>query len=384
MSDPSQPAEAPPAQEAQPTNPIPTSSLPSTTPAFVAPSDLLRPRSSHRPGSRGNEPMSQLDHDQANALLKVRSFLKTRRSFDVLPLSYRLIVLDNSLLVKKSLTILQQNAIVSAPLWDSKTSTFAGLLTTSDYLNIIQYYLQYPDQWAVGGEGLRLSSLREVEKAIGVQPIETISINPMKSLYEACKKMLSTRARRIPLVDVDDETAREMVVSVITQYRILKFICVNVKELQFLRKPLKDINLGTYKDVATAKMDTSVFDVIQLLVKKNISSVPIVNDEGVVLNIFEAVDVITLFKDIQSGKNSNEYETNLQISVGDALLRRPEEFQGIYTCTLNDRLDSIFDILRKSRVHRFVVLDEKSHLQGIVTLSDILEYLIISGEQEEH
>lgn len=69
---------------------------------------------------------------------------------------------DTSLLVKSSLNILTQNgnssfagllpvtnvyfeAIVSAPLWDSKSSTFAGLLTTSDYLNLIQYYWQNPE-----------------------------------------------------------------------------------------------------------------------------------------------------------------------------------------------------------------------------------------------
>lgn len=102
----------------------------------------------------------------------------------------------------------------------------------------------------------------------------------MKPLYEACRKMLETRARRIPLVDFDDETQREMVVSVITQYRILKFIAVNVKQLDNMRKPLRDIGLGTFKDLATAKMDTTVFDVINLLVKKNISSVPIISDEG--------------------------------------------------------------------------------------------------------
>jgi hypothetical protein len=34
--------------------------------------------------------------------------------------------------------------IVSAPLWDSKISAFAGLLTTSDYINVIQYYWQNP------------------------------------------------------------------------------------------------------------------------------------------------------------------------------------------------------------------------------------------------
>ncbi|PNS17650.1 hypothetical protein CAC42_3045 [Sphaceloma murrayae] len=380
MSDPTQDGGSAPQGQAQAVNPPASQDYPSsTTPAFVAPSDLLRPRSRRRPNSRGTNEFTQADFDQAHALRQVRSFLKIRRSFDVLPLSYRLIVLDSALLVKKSLNILQQNAIVSAPLWDSKTSTFAGLLTTSDYLNIIQYYLQYPDQYQAV-DHFRLSSLREVEKAIGVQPIETISITPMKPLYEACRKMLETRARRIPLVDVDDETEREMVVSVITQYRILKFIAVNVKELDMMRKPLRDIGLGTYSNLATAKMDTTVLDVIHLLVKKNISSVPIISDDGVVINVFEAVDVIALFKDIKSSK---DYEEQLQVSVGDALLKRADEFPGIYTCTLNDRLENIFETIRKSRVHRFVVLDEKSHLQGIVTLSDILEYLLLEGVEGE-
>ena len=92
--------------------------------------------------------------------------------------------------------------------------------------------------------------------------------------------MLESRARRIPVVDIDDETKRTMVVSVITQYRILKFIAVNVKETQKLRKPLREMNVGTYQDIATCYMDTPVMDVIHMLVKKNISSVPIVDKQG--------------------------------------------------------------------------------------------------------
>ncbi len=112
-------------------------------------------------------------------------------------------------------------------------------------------------------------------------PIETISAHPHKPLYEACRRMLISRARRIPLVDVDHETNRQIVVSVITQYRILKFVAVNVTETQMLRKPLRDLNLGTYKNLATAKMDTPVIEVIiDMLVKKSISSVPIVDDDG--------------------------------------------------------------------------------------------------------
>jgi len=77
----------------------------------------------------------------------------------VLPVSFRLIVLDTGLLVKKSLLILVQNGIVSAPLWNSKTSKFAGLLTSTDYMNVIQYYWQNSDKLSQI-DAFRLASLR--------------------------------------------------------------------------------------------------------------------------------------------------------------------------------------------------------------------------------
>ncbi|KAA6408650.1 MAG: nuclear SNF4 [Lasallia pustulata] len=317
---------------------------------------------------------SAVNKEQRIGLKRIRDFLKVRTSYDVLPLSFRLIVFDTALLVKNSLSILVQNGIVSAPLWDSKTSTFAGLLTTFDFINLIQYYWQNPDAISRVDQ-FRLNSLRDIERAIGVSPIESVSIHPLRPLYEACRRMLESRSRRIPLVDVDDETKRAMVVSVLTQYRILKFVAVNVHETQFLRKPLSELNLGTYKNLQTAKMDTPVMEVIHQLVNLHISSVPILNSDGVVINVFEAVDVITLIK----GGTYDE----LNLTVGEALQKRSDDFPGIYTCSVEDRLDTIFDTIRKSRVHRFVVIDEDNRLVGVLTLSDILEYILLEGEDED-
>ena len=50
---------------------------------------------------------------------------------------------------------------------------------------------------------------------------------------------------------------------------------------------------------------------------------------------------------------------------------------------MHDRLDAIFDTIRKSRVHRLVVIDENSHLKGILTLSDILEYVLLEDEAKD-
>jgi len=42
--------------------------------------------------------------------------------------------------------VLKSLGIVSAPLWDSQTSTYAGLLTVTDYLNVVRYYNLHADK----------------------------------------------------------------------------------------------------------------------------------------------------------------------------------------------------------------------------------------------
>ncbi|KAH6870909.1 hypothetical protein B0T10DRAFT_466968 [Thelonectria olida] len=367
-------------------------------PQFVAPSSYLRPR--HRLSNRSamahtkSKPLSPLDKEQLQGLASAHTFTRppardasaglvvphargliyVRTCYDVLPLSFRLIVLDTDLLIKESINILTQNSIVSAPLWDSRSGRFAGILTSTDFINVIQYYCQFPDEMSKLDQ-FRLSSLRDIEKAIGAIPIETVSVHPNKPLYGACRRMLKTRARRIPLVDFDSETGKETVLSVITQYRILKFIAVNNENNTILlKKTLRDIGLGTYTNLATARMSSSVLDVVHMMVEKNISCAPILDREDRVLNVFEAVDVIPCIK-------GGVYD-DLDGSVGEALCKRPDESPGIYTCSAEDRLDSIFDTIRKSRVHRLVVVDDENRLKGIISISDILKYVLLPGVED--
>lgn len=185
--------------------------------------------------------------------------------------------------------------------------------------------------------------------------------------------MLKSRARRIPLIDVDDETQQQMVVSVLTQFRILKFVAFNVGETTMLRKPLHQLNIITpLSKISSARMETPVTEVIELLVKNDISSVPIVDANGVLLNIYESVDILTLIK--------GGFYDDLSLSVGEALLKRPEDFPGVHTCSMNDSLDAIFHTIRKSRVHRLMIVDDEKKLEGILTLSDILQYILFRGE----
>ena len=74
-----------------------------------------------RPSTRKRAPshvpqyyQSQESHD--NALAAIRSFLKGHTAYDAFPVSFRLIVLDTKLNVKKALQCLLLNGVFSLPL----------------------------------------------------------------------------------------------------------------------------------------------------------------------------------------------------------------------------------------------------------------------------
>lgn len=63
---------------------------------------------------------------------------------------------------------------------------------------------------------------------------------------------------------------------------------------------LRALNIGTYiqptaddpyHPIATATMETAVHDVVHLFSEKGISAVPIIDENGVVINLYETVDV---------------------------------------------------------------------------------------------
>jgi 5'-AMP-activated protein kinase regulatory gamma subunit len=74
---------------------------------------------------------------------------------------------------------------------------------------------------------------------------------------------------------------------------------------QYLTGRVRDRGIGTYINpthdkakknpfypLATATLDTTVFDVVHMFSERGISAVPIVDSSGRVINIYETVDVI--------------------------------------------------------------------------------------------
>lgn len=304
---------------------------------------------------------------QEKALRAIRDFLKTKTSYDVLPVSFKLVVLDSTLSLKGSLLTLLQNGVVSAPVWNSSQSRFAGLLTASDFLNVIRYFINKPkilDELA----NVTLDDLKDIEISVDTDPLQTRSINPFTNLQEAAQETARSKAHRLPLVDLDPGCEREIVVSVLTQYRILRFVALNCKETNHLRGIIRDLGIITRDNLVTASIDTTLKEVVSLFSERAISSLPIVDEQGRLMNMYETFDVLTLIK-------SNGH-SDLNMTVGEALMRRPPDFEGVLTCAETDTVADIMETIRRSRLLRLFVVDGNNFLKGVVSLCDILRYLL--------
>jgi len=271
------------------------------------------------------------------------------------------------------------------------------MLTVQDIIHLIQYYYHTSsyDSAVTDVETFRLESLREIEKALGVATPPLLREHPSSTLFDAAKLLIQTHARRLPLLDNDTETGHEVIVSILTQYRLLKFISINcTKEVAQLHLPLRKLNIGTYVSqpwqggehseghnpfhpIATASLNTPVFDVVHMFSERAISAVPIVDSEGIVVNLYETVDVITLVR-------LGAYQS-LDLTISQALDERSPDFPGVVICTATDSLGTLMQLIKKRRVHRLVVVEgeeeerkggKKGRLLGIITLTDVLQYLI--------
>ncbi|KAJ7225459.1 hypothetical protein GGX14DRAFT_420608 [Mycena pura] len=331
-------------------------------------------------------------HDNHEAaLLAIRAMLRGRTGYDAFPVSFRLIVLDTKLSVTRALQCLLANNVVSAPLWNSDKSAFAGMLTVLDIIHLIQYYYKISsvnyESVKTDVEKLRLDSLRDIEKELGVAQPALLSEHPNSSMFDAAKVLIQTHARRLPLLDKDTETGHEVIVSVLTQYRLLKFIAMNCpSEIQQLNHSLRKLKIGTYVSssgispfhpIATATLNTPVYDVVQMFSERSLSAVPIIDEDGIVVDMYETVDVLTLVR-------LGVYQ-NLDLTISEALKTRSPDFLGVVICTASDSLRTLLELIKKRRVHRLVVVEgeeeekqggKKGRLLGIITLSDVLRYII--------
>ncbi|XP_069576345.1 5'-AMP-activated protein kinase subunit gamma-2-like [Brachyistius frenatus] len=294
-------------------------------------------------------------------------FMKCHKCYDIIPTSSKLVVFDTTLQVKKAFFALVANGVRAAPLWESKKQSFVGMLTITDFINILTRYYKSPMVQIYELEEHKIETWRELYLQETFKPL--VHISPDASIFEAVYSLIKNKIHRLPVIDPVSGNA----LYILTHKRILKFLQLFVCEMPmpaFMKQTLEELGVGTYANIAYIHPDTPLITALSVFTHRRVSALPVVDHKGKVVDIYSKFDVINLAAE----KTYN----NLDVTVTQALRHRSQYFEGVMKCNKLETLETIVDRIVKAEVHRLVVVDEESRIIGIVSLSDILQALVLT------
>ncbi|XP_076868338.1 5'-AMP-activated protein kinase subunit gamma-2a isoform X2 [Brachyhypopomus gauderio] len=294
-------------------------------------------------------------------------FMKSHKCYDIVPTSSKLVVFDTTLQVKKAFFALVANGVRAAPLWEAKKQSFVGMLTITDFINILHRYYKSPMVQIYELEEHKIETWRELYLQETFKPL--VNISPDASIFDAVYSLIKNKIHRLPVIDPVSGNA----LYILTHKRILKFLQLFVCEMPkpaFMKQTLEELGVGTYSNIAFIHPDTPIIKALSIFVERRVSALPVVDKSGKVVDIYSKFDVINLAAE----KTYN----NLDISVTQALMHRSQYFEGVMKCNRLETLETIVDRIVKAEVHRLVVVDDGACIVGIVSLSDILQALVLT------
>lgn len=310
----------------------------------------------------------ELDDDAAEPESDIyMRFMKSHKCYDIVPTSSKLVVFDTALQVKKAFFALVANGVRAAPLWDTEKQSFVGMLTITDFIIILHRYYKSPMVQIYELEEHKLETWREVYLQATFKPL--VNISPDASLFDAVYTLIKNKIHRLPVIDPVTGNA----LYILTHKRILKFLQLFMCEMPkpaFMKQTLGELGIGSYHDIAFIHPNTPIIKALNIFVERRVSALPVVDESGKVVDIYSKFDVINLAAE----KTYN----NLDITVTQALKHRSQYFEGVMKCHKMETMETIVDRIVKAEVHRLVVVDERSSIEGIVSLSDILQALVLS------
>ncbi|KAI8004126.1 Sucrose nonfermenting 4-like protein [Camellia lanceoleosa] len=234
--------------------------------------------------------------------------------------THMVIALDVDLPVKQAFHILHKQGIPMAPLGDFCKGQFVGVLSALDFIMIVR---------ELGSHGSNLmeeelethtiSAWKDVKSYLSKQidgngrlfPRQLVHARPDENLKDVALKILQNNVATVSVIHSSSGNASiPQLLHLASLFGILKCICKYFKHsfgtLPMLQLPICAIPLGTWvsgigetnrRPLAMLRPHYSLGLALSLLVQAQVSSIPIVDDNDSLLNVYSRSDINALAKD---------------------------------------------------------------------------------------
>ncbi|KAJ6762734.1 CBS DOMAIN IMMUNOGLOBULIN E-SET-RELATED [Salix purpurea] len=334
---------------------------------------------------------------------RISAFLSSHTAYELLPESGKVIALDVTLPVKQAFHILYEQGIPVAPLWDFCKGQFVGVLTASDFIlilrelgtrgsNLTEEELETHtiSAWKEGKAHLS----RQIDDSGRAYSKRLIHAGPYDSLKDVASNILQNSISTVPILHSSAQDGSfPQLLHLASLSGILKCICRYFRHsagsLPILQQPICSIPLGTWvpkigepnrQPFATLKPNASLGAALSLLVQANVSSIPIVNDNDSLLDVYSRSDITALAKDKAYAQiHLDEISIHQALQLGQDANSSYGFFNGqrCQMCLQTDSLHKVMERLANPGVRRIFIVEAGSkRVEGVISLSDVFKFLL--------
>ncbi|CAN1219913.1 Sucrose nonfermenting 4-like protein [Linum perenne] len=288
---------------------------------------------------------------------RISAFLSTHTAYELLPESGKVIALDVRLPVKQAFHILHEQGVPVAPLWDFSKGQFVGVLSAMDFILILK------------------------------------EAGPYDSLKDVSLQILRGNISTIPIIHSSQDGSSPQLLHLASLSGILKCICRHFRHsassLPILQQPICSIPLGTWvpkigelnpRPVAVLRPNASLGAALSLLVQADVSSIPIVDDNDSLLDIYSRSDITALAKDKAYAQiHLDEISIHQALQLGQDANSNYGMYNGqrCQMCLRSDPLHKVMERLATPGIRRLLIVEAGSkRVEGIVSLSDVFRFLL--------
>ena len=266
-----------------------------------------------------------------------------------------------------------------APLWDPSKCQFVGLLTVTDFIDVLLHYRNTQKNV----ESLATQSIADIlqDSNVALRPFQAAEAEC--TLWQACKILLhsknnnihsrvSTATDFLPIVYTEDMR----VLACITFTNILEHLVKHFREQRRLfDDTLADLGIGTYENLVTVAPSQTLADALERMQQHNLSAIPVVDDQGKIAGVYSRSDITFLTK----ATDADDAVRNLSLPLHELLAQARQDVttpDALFTCSPTHTLQSIFESFADMHFHRLFVVDAEERLVGVVSARDLVQYLV--------
>jgi len=284
----------------------------------------------------------------------------------------------------------------AAPLWDPNLCQFVGLLTVTDFIDVLRYYRTTSTDAATlatrsisdiladsnimsGVLGDRRGGMvSSTGSTATIQRTGFLSADTTTTLKHACRLLHHNSLDFLPVILPDDMR----VLATVTYTNILEHLVTHFREQRRLfDDTIYDLGIGTYnEEVVTVTPNQTLAEALHLLHMHSLGAVPVVDQETrKVVGVYSRSDITFL----HSATDVEDAIRNLDLTLESVMAERRTDVttpDSLHTCTMGHTLQSIFEYFAQLRFNRLIVVDEEERVVGVVSARDLVAYFLEEGK----